>query len=747
MRTFWRWFVITLVSSVTVPTAAAVTITGALIFLPLPAALPGQAHGLASARESVVLDTHSNQIATFSEFEQSIPVSPQDIPTILKQAVIAVEDRNFYHHGGVDIRSSLRALIRDLRGQSYVQGGSTITQQYVKNAYLNRQRTILRKLQEAVLASQLARQVPKDEILFKYLDSIYFGEGAYGVGAAAETYFHKSVRDLTTGEAALLAGLIPAPSRWEPRGNQVQAEQRRQLVLQKMLEQGYITPEEYGYWKAAQVYLADKPPLPPGAPETLVYPAEQPKFGFPYFVDYLRRYLELAPEVGPDVVYRGGLRIQATIDPDMQAAAEKAVSNTLAGTSPPLEMSLVSVEPQTGFIKAMVGGRGFNTDQTNLTLGGCEHPENPNWQIVVPATCWENNTPLSGGTGRQPGSAFKPFTLAAALNHGVLPTETWYGPNSYTVPGCLGPQCTIHNAESGSYGRINLRQATWYSVNTVYAQLVLDRRVGVARAAQMAKNLGITEAWYSPQRHGASYTLGAIDVSPLDMASAFGVFDNHGVRVPATPVVLVKDASGKTLIDNRLNPTPPRGSRVLDPAVADNVTDILRGVIAGGTGRAADIGRPAAGKTGTTSDFTDAWFIGYVPTLSTAVWMGWKDTEDATKRSLRNVKGYAEVFGGTLPAQTWAAYMRVATKDIPVTDFNQPPPLQPVADAVDEAERHGIDPGEERYPIGVGEGGPYEYGPAPPEAEAPTTTTSSTTTTTTEPGGAGGGPGPTLPVP
>jgi penicillin-binding protein 1A len=517
-----------------------------------------------------------------------------------------------------------------------------------------------------------------------------------------------------------------------------------------MLEQGYINQSEYQFAKVSQIYPAEKANLlPKGAPATLVYPPQQEVVAYPYFVDYVRRYLELDPRIGPSLLYRGGLRIQTTLDPVLQQEAQSAVNDTLSGTSPPLEMSLVSVEPQTGFVKAMIGGRDFTADQTNLALGGCERPSNPNYTVLVPATCWDGNTVEGGGTGRQAGSAFKPFTLAVALSRGISPERYYYAPIVYSIPGCTGPAsngCTIHNAGDGEGGfGTTLRQATWKSINTVYAQVITDPNVGVQRVADMAKNLGVTSAWYSPQVHGPSYTLGVVGVSPLDMASAYGVFDNHGVRVPATPVVLVEDAQHRILVDNRPNPNKPAGNQVIDPAVADNVTDILRGVITSGTGTSANINRPAAGKTGTTSDYADAWFVGYVPTLSTAVWMGYKDRET---HSMRYIKGVGPVYGGTWPARTWAAYMSQAVKDVPVTDFSQPAPLKPIADQLDRVERGGIDPGYQRYPDYAGVGGPYQYSAPAPVAVAPTTTSTtttpgSTTTTTFAPGG----PGPPITVP
>ena len=757
LRTFLRWFVVTVVCAVGVPLVSGVTILASLLFLPLPATLPNPKPGLVSL-PSTVYDADGNVIGTFQQFDQSAPVQEKDIPQILKDALVASEDKNFYHEGGVDPRGTLRAFVRDLQGQGYLQGGSTITQQYVDLAYTGQQRTLTRKLRQAILASQLARKLPKDEILYRYLNAVYLGDGCYGVGAASESYFHKPVQDLNVGEAALLVGLIPAPSRYEPRGNQILAEDRRQTVLLKMYEQHYITLTQYQYWKAAQVYESTAPKLPAGAPETLVYAAQQQAAQYPYFVDYVRRYLELQPSIGPDLLYGGGLKIQTTLDPKLQAEAQASVNTTLDGTQEPLEMALVSIEPQTGHVRALIGGRDFSQDQTNLALGGCETPP-AGVTVLVTATCQQSAVPEGGGTGRQPGSSFKPFVLATAFEHGVQPTEVIDGPPSIALPkGCTGSACTvIHNAEAAEGGVYTIAQAMWFSVNTVYAQLILDPRVTVEATAETAKALGISSAWYSPQVHGASYALGSLDVSPLDMASAYGVFDNHGVRVPPTPIIRVENASGKTILDD----SRPAGTPVLSPIVADNVTNVLTGVIsqpgatAYGTG---NIGRPAAGKTGTTSSYVDAWFVGYTPTLVTSVWMGKKNTEDPAKgASLDEVcsagrqQCVSPVFGGTLPAETWADFMQKAMQGVPATNFNQPAPLQTVGNAL-PATPGAILPGAPQYPTVIGDGGPYVVNPGVPVVVAPTTTTTtstplstSTTTMPLRPGPTTTSPSVTLP--
>ncbi|MGI8686736.1 MAG: transglycosylase domain-containing protein, partial [Acidimicrobiales bacterium] len=543
-------------------------------------------------------------------------------------------------------------------------------QQYVKSAYTSGERTIARKVREGLLARQLTRKADKEEILFKYLSSIYLGEGAYGVGAASETYFRKPVNELTLSESALLAGLIPAPSRYEPRANPGSAETKRTLVLDRMLEEGFISGDEHAKATQERVWLAANGPLTSRA-VTNVYPARPNFTKYPYFVDYVRRYLE--EKLGRDAVYRGGLEIRTTIDPRLQDAAERAVADGLTGVDPAIEMALVSVEPQTGYVKSMVGGRDFLAPggQVNLALGKCALPApEVRSKVDVAASCWDADavTVEGGGTGRQPGSSWKPFVLAAAFAKGISDKKVYSAPSKYRIPNCKGDKgCVIENFEGTSGGRASLREATANSYNTVYAQVIGE--VGVPEVGEMAKKLGITSAWVAnPEVHGPSYALGAQEVSPLDMASAFGVFGNRGIRNDPTPVVWALKPDGKYAVDNRR----PEGRRVLAEIIADNVTDVLKGVISGGTGTKADIGRPAAGKTGTAQEFRDAWFIGFTPTLSASVWIGNK----AKPTPLRNVKGLERVTGGSIPAQTWKLFMDEAMKDVPPTEFAVPLPLE-----------------------------------------------------------------------
>ncbi len=652
-----------LVVTVLAPLITAGTALSAVLYLPFPAPeLPEPKPGVES-RITHILDVTGAEIGVLRRFDTSIPVEPKDIPEILKQAVVAAEDKRFYSHQGFDIMSAFRALWADFRNKEVVQGGSTITQQYVKKAYTGDEQTLARKIREAVLAGQLDRKVTKDEILYRYLNTIYFGGGAYGIGAAAESYFSKPVNELSLSESALLAGLISAPSDFDPRANPERAESNRKDVLDEMLEQKRISPAQHSEANAQALFLVGSEgtgPPPPNA--TLVQPLELQSSTQPYFVDYVRRYL--VAKYGDDLIYRGGLTVETTLAPGIQSLAEASVRKSLDGTSPPLEMALVSVEPSTGFVKALVGGRDFNASQVNLALGNCPEGYEPPAEGPI---CM-----AGGGTGRQPGSAFKPFTLARAFEDGIGPRRVYSGPSSYTVPNCTG-DCTVGNVESGGYGAITLREATVHSVNTVFAQLIGD--VGVPETAEMAHRLGITMVpadgvQFNGEPYGISLTLGAAEVSPLDMAAAFGVFAARGNQYPVTPIVRITDAAGRVIEDN----TKRAPKRVLSEVVADNVTDALVGVVTSGTGTGAAIGRPdgTAGKTGSADQNRDAWFVGYTPALSTSVWMGYSDSNT---RSLYNIKGVSKVYGGTIPASTWKDFMGAALKNAPKADFPKAAPL------------------------------------------------------------------------
>jgi len=349
-------------------------------------------------------------------------------------------------------------------------------------------------------------------------------------------------------------------------------------------------------------------------------------------------------------------------------------------------MSLVSVEPPTGYVKAMVGGRDWAFSQVNTALAP-----------------------------RQPGSSFKPFVLATAFDEGIQPSKVYSG-----APLRLPDGTTIQNYGGEAFGRLDVRHATWHSVNGVFARLVLD--AGVDKTMAMAQRLGADMPAYDPAVYGASVALGVIDVSPLQMASAYGVFADHGKRAPPTPVLQVFDRDGNLILDN--THAADQAQSVVSDVVADNVTDVLRGVLISGTAGGKGLGaQPAAGKTGTAEDAANAWFVGFTPTLSTAVWMGHLHCGAGPACGLHRINGVREVTGGTIPASTWQRYMKRALDGVPVTDFNQPAPIQPPAPAVAPDARKGFDPGTRRYPSDVPRTGPYVHGVETPDAAPPTTPT------------------------
>ncbi|MCU1376077.1 MAG: penicillin-binding protein, partial [Actinomycetia bacterium] len=408
------------------------------------------------------------------------------------------------------------------------------------------------------------------------------------------------------------------------------------------------------------------------------------------FTDYVRSYIER--KYGADSLYNKGLQIYTTLDPKMQVAAQEEVAKTLSGTSRPLEMALVSIEPGSGWVKAMVGGRDFYAQdpkaQVNLALGGTE--------------------------GFQPGSTFKPFVLAEALEQGVSPDKTYSGRSPLIVG-----KDKFENYGGTNYGTLTLREATKHSVNTIYVQLLND--LGVEKTMDLARRLGNTRSVYKAGFHGLSVALGAMEANPIDMASAYGVWADRGLRVEPTPIRRILDSKQHVIEDN----SKPKTSRVMKEELADTMNDILQGALQpGGTAAGKGIDRPAAGKTGTTNDSTNAWFVGYTPQLSTAVWMG----HNGNPFPLGSVKGVRTVTGGTWPARTWQAYMKRALAGAPVVPFNQPAPITAVVDDAKRAARKGFDVGERRRPAAPDDGGSLSPDVPPPSVEAPTTTSTTTTT-------------------
>jgi penicillin-binding protein 1A len=546
-----------------------------------------------------------------------------EISTNLRQAVIAIEDKDFYRHGGIDLTAIVRAAWENAMNGQIEQGGSTITQQYVKNVFTGDERTLSRKIHEAVLAVKLEKDYSKNDILEKYLNTVYFGHGAYGAQAAAQTYFGVPATDLSVSQSALLAGLIAAPARWDPAKFPDQAMSRRNQVLSSMAEQGYLTTE-----RAAR--LGRKPIKTPGL-KHLGTP-------YPYFIQNVVN--QLVASRGYQRTFEGGLRVATTLDPELQRAAERAVAQHLPDPKDP-SAALVAIDPSSGAIRALVGGRDF--EKTKFNLATQAH--------------------------RQTGSAAKTFTLTAAVEKGISLNTLWSGPSSIVIEDkrCMGPDPAnptqekpweVHNYADEESGTFTLSQAITHSVNTIFAQLVVD--VGPERVRGVMRDLGVRS---SKLQAVCSITLGSQAITPLEMTSAYATLAARGVYHQPVAITSIKTASGGVVEKESL-----RGERVMEQNDADVVTSALQGVIREGTGTAAAIGRPAAGKTGTGQNFQDAWFCGYTPQLATCVWVGYRKGEIP----MENVEGLTHVFGGSIPAAIWHDFMSRAMKDVAIKDFPVP---------------------------------------------------------------------------
>jgi penicillin-binding protein 1A len=604
----------------------AATAAAGLLFVLFQAPLPPAPSLAALNQTSFLTDASGQRLATFHGAENRTVVALGKVPKVVRDAVVAVEDRNFYRHSGVDPIGITRALVTDLRHRGVAQGGSTITQQYVKNAYVGTERSAWRKVREAVISVKLERKFSKDEILERYLNTIYFGRGAYGVQAASQAYFGKDVADLHLQEASVLAGIIRSPQSADPAVNPTLAEQRRRLTLLSMERDRYITAAQRREVEATQLWGINGYVLPR---EQLAKQTEValPDKGTQYFVEYVRRYL--VNRYGEKAVYGGGLRVRTTLDLKTQSQAYDAVYGFLDRRTDPAG-ALVAMDSD-GRVKAMVGGRDFESFKVNLATGRS-----------------------GGGVGRQGGSTFKVFALAEAVREGYTVESAFPAPKQVEFELAGGEKWRPSNYEGASYPRMNLVDATEKSVNTVYAQLVM--LLGPDKVADMARQMGIT----SDLRPDPSIVLGTQNVSVLEMATAYNTLANRGVRATPQVVLEVTDANG-----NRIETFHPDRKRVLERQQADVVNTVLRQVVEHGTGVEAEFGRPFAGKTGTTQDYGDAWFVGYTPRLTAAVWMGYPEGQSRRMLSVHGKK----VSGGTWPAVIFRRFMSAATKDLDTGDF------------------------------------------------------------------------------
>lgn len=587
---------------------------------------------LESGYATMIYDKDGNLITQIG-IKNSVPVDIETVPEHVKNAFLAIEDPGFYKHHGISLRGIIRAAWNDLTSRSIREGGSTITQQLVKFSFLSSEVSVKRKIQEVILAIQVERRYTKDEILEMYLNNIYLGEGAYGVQAASMTYFGKDVSELELDEAALIGGLPQAPSAYSPFLNPQAALNRRSYVIDAMVRNNYISESDGASAKAKELKL-----------ETEELAARQ--YPYPYFLDYLTD--QLIEKYGESEVFKGGLKVYTTLDQKMQRAAETAMARS--SNFPPTKTddsgimqpqgAVVVLDPHTGHIKALVGGR--------------EHTQKRQWNRATQ-------------TFRQPGSAFKPIAA--------------YGP-AIEYKG-MGPASVIDDipVKYGSYepknydgryrGLVTLRTALTHSINVVAVKLLADH-VGTADSIKFASALGIK---LDPSVHGASMALGGLHegVTPLQMAAAFGVFDNQGVYVEPNAVIRVEKPDG-VIIDQPVS----KQRQAIKPTTAYLITDMLKSAVQSGTGTGAQIGRPQAGKTGTTDDGKDIWFVGYTPELVAAVWMGYDSP-----------KAMPQAFGGTYPVRVWKEIMSKALSDTPVKDFSRPAGL--VNETVDN--KSGLLPG------------------------------------------------------
>jgi penicillin-binding protein 1A len=582
-----------------------------------------------------IYDSTGNRIlAVLRGNENRVLVDYEDIAPVMKQAIVAIEDRRYFEHRGVDLRAIGRAVWADVSKQEVVQGGSTITQQFIKNTYIKNQRSIGRKLREAALAWQLEQQWSKKKILTAYLNTIYFGNGAYGIDQASLTYFGRHAKRLTLAEAALLAGLPADPSRYDPVANPRAARTRRRTVLRTMLELGSISSDQFR--------AADRKPLPRDIHQ------QDTRGPGGYFANYVIQ--QLVDKYRTRGVYGGGLEVKTTLDLQLQEIGHRAIARWLKDEDGPAA-ALVAVDPRDGAIKAMIGGSNFRESQFNLAVQG----------------------------ERQAGSAFKPFVLAAALAQGVhpetsfisKPTTIWLGDKAWPVS----------NYEDEYLGPTDLQTATIQSDNAVYAQLTA--LVGPRNVRQMARRLGIT-------RHHNDFLAigrGAAAVNPLEMARAFSTFANGGRRVDGSlfkngPRAIVSVAEA----GERAKPNRPVQRPVFNEEKAKLVNQILQKVVTSGTGRKASLSdRPAAGKTGTTENYGDAWFVGYTPQLAVAVWVG---HANELRPMLTEYEG-EPVAGGTFPALIWKSFMEKALDYLKAEPAYFDSPSLPYAEPVSVVQRDG----------------------------------------------------------
>ena len=630
LRRVLRWALWLAVPAVAVAAGTVIGLIYAFARVPVPSEVP-------TAQTVVFLDeTGKREIGTLSAQENRRVVRLDQIPEHARRAVLAAEDRDFYDHGAISWRGLARASAANLLRRRISEGGSTITQQYVKNAFpgVGRDRTLFRKLKEAVLAVKLERKFSKDQILEFYMNTVYFGRGAYGIDAAARTYFKQKVENLEPAQSALLAGVIRSPEFYGKQDHAASAKVRRDYILQAMVDRGWLTAKEGRAAMASKLGIVWKGGRPPGIANSRA----------PFFLEKVRQYL--VARYGAEAVNLGGLRVRTTLDMKMQDQANQTVKRILNDPKNDPKAALVSIDPRNGAVRAMYGGWNFKTRQFNYATNSI----------------------------RQAGSTMKPFVLAQALSDGYSVNSVYPGPAELIVDGE-----DFTNYGDTPYGQMTLRDATRLSVNTIYVQLM--QLVKPARVAKFAKAHGLAaELAGQPVKDPRpledapvlkpvlALSLGSGDVTTLQLASAFGTWANRGIHHTPHLVERVEDSRGRVLEEHR----DPQGTQVIAQVHADTMNMVLKSAVENGTGNAARLfGREVAGKTGTTSDYTDARFVGYTSDLVTSVWLGF----DKPQQKLVGVRGLAGVSGGSLPAQIWHDFMDVATRDRPNKPFVPPAEL------------------------------------------------------------------------
>ncbi len=575
------------------------------------------------AQTSKVYSIDGELLTEFHAEENREIVTFNDMSEHIKKAIVAVEDKRFYDHEGVDYIRILGALIADIRQGELAEGGSTITQQYVKNIYFSPEKTFSRKIKEAAIAIQLERHYTKDKILEMYLNTIYFGSGTYGIEKAAQTYFGVSAKDLTLSQSALLAGLVRSPENYSPFNNMESAKNRRDLVLSLMYEQGLIEKREYldALTKPIEINTSKSMGAEVGVEDRFA----------PYFIDYVKKQLYDQKFTDYDV-FKGGLRIYTTLDVDLQRKAENAIKSVFPEEIGP-SYSLISSDPSNGYIYALIGDKDYDNSKFNIATQG----------------------------KRQPGSVFKTLVLAEALRQHISPHKE-YNPNGpIVIDTGEGPPWKVDNYGSQKFeGNLSIIEGTIHSVNVVYAQLMME--IGAENVEKLCTEMEIEDIGSNP-----SIALGGLEIgiTPLDINKIFSTFAAGGIYHEPVSILKITDASGNIIYEYQEENNGPK--RIIEEPYAYYLTQILQRVILEGTGRGANIGRPAAGKTGTTSDNNDAWFAGYTPDLSTVVWMGYTEST----KSMEPINGRV-IVGGTYPADIWREYMVKALQDKPVSEFSPP---------------------------------------------------------------------------